>query len=67
MFVSPSSAWLSASVLAPGAGAYLSYLQQHGYAFFVRPINEVLCSADVPAGSDLCVAGLASLLSKTFK
>lgn len=38
-----------------------------GYAFFVRPINEVLCSADVPAGSDLCVAGLASLLSKTFK
>ena len=31
MFVSPSNAWLSASVLAPSAGAYVSYLQQHGY------------------------------------
>jgi len=31
MVVSPSRAWLSASVLAPSTSAYVGYLRQHGY------------------------------------
>lgn len=41
MFVSPSSAWLGASVLAPSVEAYGGYLRHHGYC--ARGIRAYLC------------------------